>query len=324
MRRVTSVALAGILLASCSTEHSIMNSHTRTADRVAAIGWLMIGISAAVFVLVVSLLLIGLTRRRPVEDVEHPQLQNDRRWIIGGGVVMPSVVLLVLSGLTVWVLAEEQGEPAVRMTVVGHQYWWEIRYEGSSAVTANEFNIPVDEDVDITVESVDVIHSLWVPEFGPKIDVIPGRVNHITWKAQTEGTFRGQCAEYCGLQHANMALLVNVQSRDQFDTWLRQEAADATAPSSAQANAGLAAFIREPCSSCHAIRGTDATGEVGPDLTHLASRTQIGAGVAPLDRGHLGGWIADSQALKPGNLMPPVALSPDELQSLLVYLESLQ
>jgi cytochrome c oxidase subunit 2 len=221
-------------------------------------------------------------------------------------------------------LADDHGPATEHITIIGHQYWWEVRYDGTDALTANEFHIPVDEDVAITLESADVVHSLWVPELGPKRDLIPGRVSEITWHAEQTGRYRGQCAEFCGLQHANMAFYVVVEPRDSFDEWLALQESDAAEPSTQAERAGLDAFVEQPCASCHAIRGTEADGDLGPDLTHLASRETIGAGVARLDRGHLGGWISDSQSLKPGNLMPPITLSPEQLQSLLAYLESLK
>jgi cytochrome c oxidase subunit 2 len=334
VRAVAFATLAALTLAGCGSDHSIMNGHTDEADRIASIGWLMLAIAGAVFVVVVGLLAVGLLRRPNQPHHGVLALRSDRRWIVGGGVALPSAVILLLSVMTVWVLADDDHDATQHITVIGHQYWWEVRYDGTDAVTANEFHIPVGEDVTLTLEAADVVHSLWVPELGPKRDLIPGRVNELTWRAETTGRFRGQCAEYCGLQHANMALYVVVEPREDFDRWLATQESDAAVPTTDEQRAGLDAFVDQPCGSCHEIRGTEARGseargseakvDLGPDLTHLASRETIGAGVAPFDRGHLGGWISDSQSLKPGNLMPPVTLSPQELQSLLAYLESLR
>jgi cytochrome c oxidase subunit 2 len=323
-RTAAIATLTAVALGGCGSDHSIMNGQTDEADHIAVIGWLMLAIAGAVFLLVVGLLTIGLLRRPGRPHHGLLAMRSDRRWIIGGGVALPSAVILLLSVLTVWVLADDRGDATEHLTIIGHQYWWEVRYDGTDAVTANEFHIPVDEDVAITLESADVVHSLWVPELGPKRDLIPGRVSQITWHAKETGRFRGQCAEFCGLQHANMAFFVVVESRDSFDEWRSLQASDAVEPSTPQQRAGLDAFVNEPCGSCHAVRGTEAKGDLGPDLTHLASRETIGAGVARLDRGHLGGWISDSQSLKPGNLMPPVTLSSEQLQSLLAYLEGLR
>ncbi|MFL6113588.1 MAG: c-type cytochrome, partial [Catenulispora sp.] len=166
--------------------------------------------------------------------------------------------------------------------------------------------------------------SFWVPALMPKTDLVAGRVNETWLQADRPGTYRGQCAEYCGLQHANMAFEVIAQPRADYDAWLAARQAPAAAPASAAERRGLQVFEQSACASCHTIRGTTAQGKVGPDLTDLAARSTIGAGAAPNDRGHLAGWIVDSQTLKPGNKMPPQPLAPQDLQDLLAYLETLR
>ena len=325
MRRGAALAIAGVagIVAGCSDAHSTMNPNTGEAARIAGLGWAMFAASGAVFALVLGLLIPALLRRdRRAEPSELAR--GDRRWVILAGIVLPSVVVLSLSAATVWALGEDSGPPELHISVLAHQYWWEVRYDGTTAVTANEIHIPVGRTVQLQLDSADVIHSLWVPELGPKRDLIPGRTNLLTWRAREPGEFRGQCAEYCGMQHANMAVDVIVDPPDVFDDWLRHEAADAVAPVSPEATAGERAFSSEPCAACHTIRGTAAAGTSGPDLTHFAERRTIGAGTVINNRGHLGGWIANSQTLKRGNLMPPIPLTPDELRSLLSYLEGLR
>jgi len=315
--------------AACSRQHSILDPRTPSAGRAAAIGWLMFAVAGGVFALVISLLALALLRRRarPGEGV-IPEEASGTRLVVLGGIALPTVVLLILSVLTVWALAREGDAPDLRVEAIGYQYWWEFRIPGPDGepevVTANELHLPIDRTVEIEVRSADVIHSFWVPELGGKRDLVPGHTNRLTWKIDTPGRYRGQCAEYCGLQHAQMAFFITAEPPGDFDAWLRTEAAPASAPSAAQQRDGLAAFLAQPCAGCHTIRGTGAHGTKGPDLTHLASRQTIGAGAAPNDTGHLGGWITNAQGVKPGSLMPPIPLSPQEELDILAYLQSLR
>jgi cytochrome c oxidase subunit II len=204
--------------------------------------------------------------------------------------------------------------------VIGHQWWWEIRYPGTRAVTANELHIPVGTGVRLVGTTADVIHSIWVPELNRKVDVIPGRESVLLLAADRAGTYPGQCAEFCGLQHAHMELRVIAQPRAQYRAWLAHEAATAAAG----AGRGARVFTKQACSGCHQIRGTDARGQVGPDLTHIGSRKTIGAGVLPNDPEHLREWIRDPQHAKPGNRMPDLPLSDADLNALVSYLEGLK
>jgi cytochrome c oxidase subunit 2 len=178
--------------------------------------------------------------------------------------------------------------------------------------------------VRLRLSSVDVVHSFWVPQLAPKTDLIPGQVNETWLTANRPGTYRGQCAEYCGLQHAQMAILVVAEPPDAFDRWVALQRGPAAVPAGTLATRGRQVLERTSCAACHTVRGTSARGTVGPDLTHVASRQQLGAGAAPNTPGHLGGWIANSQTVKPGNLMPPQPLTPEQLQALIAYLESLE
>jgi cytochrome c oxidase subunit 2 len=215
-----------------------------------------------------------------------------------------------------------QGQAAVTVDVIGHLWWWQVSYPDSHVVTANEIHVPVGQVVHLRLRTADVNHSFWVPQLMPKTDLIAGRTNDTWIKADHAGTFRGQCAEYCGAQHAHMAFLVIAQSPADYASWTTQQAQDAPAPTTPQEARGLQVLETASCASCHTVRGTSAHGTVGPDLTHLATRSQIGAGTLPNDTGHLAGWIANSQTVKPGNKMPPQPLSPDDLRAVVAYLDS--
>ncbi|MDQ1077612.1 c-type cytochrome [Pseudoroseomonas cervicalis] len=219
-------------------------------------------------------------------------------------------------------------EPPLVVTLRGLQWWWEIRYPdpegGPEIVTANELRLPVGRPVQLRLEAADVIHSFWVPALAGKQDMIPGRDNTLLLTARAPGRHRGQCAEFCGLQHAHMALLVVAEPAPDFAAWLAAQRAPAAPPQEAEAARGRALFEARPCAACHTVRGTAAAGTLGPDLTHLASRQELAAGRLPLTRGALAAWIADPQTLKPGNLMPLVPLAADELQAVTAYLAGLR
>ncbi len=197
-----------------------------------------------------------------------------------------------------------------------------MSYPGTGVVTANELHVPVGRTVRLRLRTADVNHSFWVPQLTVKTDLVAGRVNTTWLRAEREGRFRGQCAEYCGTQHAHMALVVVAEPDAAFRAWTRRQAQDAPAPRDALEARGLRVLETASCASCHTVRGTAARGTVGPDLTHLATREEIGAGTLPNDPGHLAGWIADAQSAKPGNRMPPQPLSPEDLRAVVAYLEA--
>ena len=208
--------------------------------------------------------------------------------------------------------------------MTGHDWWWEVRYPDQGIVSANEIHVPVGRPVRLRLTSADVIHSFWVPQLTVKTDLIPGQTNTTWIQASNPGTYRGQCAEYCGLQHAKMAILVIADPPDAFARWLANERQPATAAADPLAARGRLALERNSCAACHTVRGTTASGTLGPDLTHFGGRRTIGADTLPNTPGNLGGWIVNSQTVKPGNKMPPQPLTPQELQALLAYLESLK
>jgi cytochrome c oxidase subunit 2 len=239
--------------------------------------------------------------------------------------------VVVTSALFVWsdifviksTAAPTPGSTALTIEVTGRQWWWEVRYPGTSAVTANEIHIPVRTRVNVIGRSDDVIHSLWVPELNRKIDLIPGRVNRLLLDADKPGIYTGQCSEFCGLQHAHMTVSVIAQSKPAFRAWLANMSRPARSPTTAAGRAGRAAFLGSSCADCHTLRGTSAHGDVGPDLTHLATRRGLAALTIPNTRDELRKWIEDPQSIKPGAKMPAVPLSGSELDDLTTYLEGL-
>jgi cytochrome c oxidase subunit 2 len=212
--------------------------------------------------------------------------------------------------------------------VTGHQWWWDVRYDAHVPAhrvrTANEIHIPVGQPILLKLRTSDVIHSFWVPSLHGKRDLIPGQTNTLWLQADRPGTYRGQCAEFCGHQHAHMGLLVVAEPPERFAGWQERQRQPAAEPADALARRGREVFVAGPCALCHAVRGTEAAAEVAPDLTHLGSRLTIAAATLANTPGHLAGWIVDPQRLKPGSHMPPMSLAADDLQALLAYLGSLR
>lgn len=253
------------------------------------------------------------------------------RGLIGwtGFILIGLTVLTVASYLADRNGARAASAPApLKIAITAHQWWWEIEYQdplpSNSFRTANELHLPRGVPASITLRSSDVIHSFWAPNLAGKRDLIPGRPGDMRLIAMSEGRYRAECAEFCGAQHAHMALDVTVESPQAFAAWIGRQRASAPPPSSPLTAVGYAYFMQRECAACHSISGTPARGTIGPDLTHLASRRSIAAGTLPMTRGHLYGWVADPQSAKPGNRMPVIGLAADELHALIAYLETLQ
>ncbi len=324
---VVTLAGLGLLVVSCSPSPSILDPHGPSAARIASLSWALFAAAALVFILVVGLLCFAIFRRRAAEAAP---LADDRRTlmlvIIAGGVI-PVIVLAILMGLGIYTeqaLAAPPGDPQYTISIIGHQWWWEVHYPKEGITTANEVHIPVGEPVYIKLTSADVIHSFWVPELKEKQDAITGQTNTIWMQADQPGQYWGECAEYCGLEHARMNILIVADKPDDFAAWLRAQEQTPAPPMTDSQRAGQQVFLGSACVYCHTVAGSNASGKLGPDLTHLASRRMLGAGILTNTRGNLAGWIVNSQALKPGNKMPPMYVNADELQSLLDYLESLK
>jgi cytochrome c oxidase subunit 2 len=242
------------------------------------------------------------------------------------------LTLAILCGFTVVSFLGSRGlasgEGAIEIEVTGYQWWWQIKYPdpqpSRTFTTANDLHIPVGRPVKLLLKSGDVIHSFWVPNLAGKKDLIPGQQNELTFSADRPGSYRGQCAEFCGLQHAKMALRVIAEPSQDFEAWRDRQLQPAMEVNDPSASAGRQVFERKACILCHTIRGTKAGGRYGPDLTHFGSRETIAAGTLPNDRDHLKRWIANPQAFKPGTKMPQVPLDEDELNAISAYLGALK
>jgi cytochrome c oxidase subunit II len=334
-------ALALGLAAACQPAQSMLAPRGPAAERIALLWWVMLVLGSVIWLAVMALAAAGLWQRRhdsraaaqapmaalPAPPAAAPELPGgNTRWIVGGGVIMPVIVLTGIYALTVDTMrvAPAPNAAEVVVSVIGHQFWWEVSYPDLDITTANEIHIPTGQTVVFELSSADVIHSFWVPELGGKLDLIPGHTTRLALQADTPGVFRGRCAEFCGVQHARMGLIVVAEPQADFANWAAQQQQPAAEPETALTQAGQDVFLGLACAYCHTIRGTPAEGRLGPDLTHLASRRTLAAANMPNVRGHLAGWILDPQASKPGNRMPPTHLDSAELQALLAYLESLE
>jgi len=328
--KVRGAGLAALALAGCAESPTYLRSYGYIGDHLARLGWVLLAIASAVVVMTAVLVLIAVFRRRPGAETRLVRSGGGIRWIVVGGIVVPAVILLgvlVYATTTYAEVVQPALKPAVTVQVVGHRWWWEVRYAGATPsqtfVTANELHIPVGQPVRLELATADVIHSFWIPQLAGKTDLIPGQRNVAWIEADRPGRYWGHCGEYCGLQHANMMMAVVAESPAEFTRWAEGQRGPAQVPAAAPAQAGEAVFTKSACALCHTVRGTEAGGGLGPDLTHLASRATIAAGVLPNRRGHLAGWVANPQGIKPGVLMPSVPLSSADLNALLAYLESL-
>lgn len=306
------------------TLQSVLHPAGADAAVISQFAWVLFGAATVIFAAVMALMALSLRdNARPL----RPGL-----WIAGAGVAFPVLVLSALLTWSTWRSAQlvpQGSQAALSISVTARMWWWEVRYRdpagGREIVTANEIHIPVGQAVYVGLNAADVIHSLWVPSLSGKRDMIPGRVTGLTLRADRPGVYRGQCAEFCGAQHANMALHVVALAPDAFRDWLRRQALPARAPQGALLERGRAAFLEQRCQTCHTIRGVAETARLGPDLTHVGSRAHIGAGLLQTHQNTLAGWIADPQAVKPGVFMPAAAgTDGDTLGALAAYLEHLQ
>ena len=312
-----------------------MNAFAAQGQAGLIMSWLwspMFAMAVVTFVLVVGALAWALFRRRASDEPSlEPGRQRSLARVVGVAVGVTTLVLFVCLGLDVAVgraITATPGKQAPQIRVTGHQWWWEVHYRDSVAqrwvTTANEIHIPVGQPVAIELRSTDVIHSFWPPSLTGKRDLIPGNENTLWLRAARPGVYRGQCAEFCGHQHAKMAFEVIAEPADSFARWLAAQRDTAMTPTAPLAQRGQEVFLGSTCVMCHAIGGTPAGSRVGPDLTHVASRRMIAAGTLRNTPGNLLGWISDPQAFKPGVKMPPSSLSSADLAALVAYLETLR
>ncbi|WP_420473737.1 cytochrome c oxidase subunit II [Noviherbaspirillum sp. ST9] len=326
-RRLPVATLAAFPLGAWANIQSALHPEGKDAIAIAGIGGVMFVAGAAIFVGV--MLLVSLAMFGPVSV--RTWLRS-RRLVVIGGVAFPVIVLtalLIYAMIVSASLVRASEAPDLRIEVVGETWWWRVRYLDASGKpvmeTANEIRMPAGRLVELELTTADVIHSFWVPNLAGKTDMIPGHVNRQRLFVSTPGIFRGQCAEYCGAQHANMAFDVAVMPPEDFDAWLAAQQQPARGPDSAQTRRGQKVFLDNDCVKCHTVRGTPAAGTAGPDLTHAGSRLSIAAATLPNGVGAFAGWIAASQHIKPGNGMPSFdRLSPDDLRAIAAYMESLQ
>ncbi len=332
LRGVTLAAAGVAVLAGCRHEMSSVQPAGPQAERISDLTWYLTWTGTAVFLAVVGFLIYALFRaRRRTESLVGREVE--RKMAIGVGAAVGATVLILLATLvynfyTGRALAQFAEPDALVVRVTGHQWWWEVQYLDPRfdrrVTTANEIHIPVGRRVRIEVQSRDVNHSFWVPSLHGKIDLIPGYSGTTYFQADTPGVYQGRCAEYCGMQHANMNFLVMADTPERFAAWYEAQLRSAAAPGDSMQQVGQQVFLSRSCALCHTVRGTAASSRIGPDLTHVGSRHTLGAGRIPNTRGHLAGWVSDPQAIKPGVKMPPNQLSPSELHALLDYLQSLK
>jgi len=333
---VLTVVCAGLAFADTLGDHPIENMFrplSTPAHEISEVSLLAVIICSVIFVVVAGLLTYALVRyrRRPGDnDAEPPQVYGSNQ-IEAAWTVIPLLIVFVLIMVSARVIASVQNAKppaeALHATVVGHQWWWEFRYPSLGVVTANELHVPLSDRAQpqptfLKLESVDVAHSFWVPQLNGKTDVIPNRANEMWIDPHQIGDFIGNCAEYCGTQHANMLIHVIVQPKSDFNQWVAEQRLPAVDDPAAAAD--KQAFLSVSCVNCHTVRGTSAAGVFGPDLTHLMSRKTLASGVISNTPENLRAWVKNPQAIKPGCLMPAMHLTDTELDSVVAYLRTLK
>jgi cytochrome c oxidase subunit 2 len=337
IQRVAAYAWRRAPGAACAWPMTFLVSHGQPAEPIKHLDWALLGLSSFVVIFITCAVLIGVWRKRghgACDEKGWPVVTrgpSGMPWLLIG--VPVSIVLLLLSAIWTFLVlgatAAPPGRPQITLAITGHQWWWEVRYlkYGEPVLTfdtANEIHLPVGEAVRLRLMSADVIHSFWVPQLAGKTDTIPGQTNVAWMEANAPGVYRGQCTEFCGLQHAHMAVQVVAQSPKDFDAWWTHQLQDASAPAAGPALQGQRVF-QTRCAICHTVRGLPGSqGVLGPDLTHLMSRRTIAAGTLPNNIGNLAAWVSNAQALKPGARMPTENLSGPQLQVLLAYLRTLK
>lgn len=293
------------------------------ASMISDLWWIMLVAFGSIFIFVLVLLAIALLRRRQLA-LPHPPL-GDTKFIALGGLVLPTFILVPLLIHTLLVTRKLQPpKDALVIRLTGYMWWWDVQYPAQGITIANEIHVPIGQAVRLEMTSGDVIHSFWPPSLSGKTDLIPGQTTVHWLEVDKAGTYRAQCAEFCGLQHARMALMVIALPPAEFSAWVSRSQAPKPTADDPNLQRGQKAFLDEGCGECHTIRGTAAQGKVGPDLTHIGSRRSLGAGVIANSYGSLAGWVANPQALKPGNRMPASYIKAEDYHPLITYLMSLE
>jgi cytochrome c oxidase subunit II len=319
-RRITVLSVA-LVLTGCAGAPSALDPHSPQARHISGLWWLMFVLATTVYLIVGGLVVFTLLRRRrrPVSERMTSRLN------LIGGILIPVVILGVVAVFTVRTTNSLVSSPGtVDVRVAGEQWWWRVTYPELGVTTANEIHVPVGESVTVTLTSDNVIHSFWLAQLAGKTDLIPGQVNHLTFTAEEAGTYRGQCAEFCGIEHARMAFVVVADEPSVFDRWVDAQRRIPPSPNEPLASRGQRVFVNGSCAGCHTVAGTSATGTLGPDLSHISSRIGLAAETLSNTPADMTRWLSSTQQVKPGALMPQIDLSADELRALVAYLETLQ
>ncbi len=326
--------LGALAMAGCASSPTWFQPASTSASLIANLGTAIFGIAVGVFVVVESLLVISVVRFSRKREGEPRQIEGNTRFEIAW-TAAPAIVLAVVFVLSVQTLIQVAYSPsdpssgsnpspnALHVRVIGHQWWWEFQYPDLNIITSGELHVPVNTVVNFDLESADVIHSFWIPQLAGKTDVIPGHVNHTWFQANTVGDYHGQCAEFCGMEHALMRIEAIVQTSDQFQAWVTQQQAP-MATMTGDAAKGQQVFLGSACIACHTINGTAAQGKVGPNLTHFASRSTFAGATFESTPLSLANWLANPPAVKPGTQMPNLNLSKADVDSLVAFLMSLK
>ncbi len=343
MRARTLFAAATALgAAACAAPQDYLHTAGFAADRIATLGWFaLLSFSATIVVMWILIGWIAVRRRGTLAEHAPVDAGGGQRWILVGGLAIPAAVLAILFVTAMETLSAfpmqhlGPGNPEVctdagQILVTGRQWWFEAQYRYPEVErnfkVATELHIPVGKPVDILLQSADVIHSFWIPKLHGKVDLVPGQVNHVRIQADRAGVYEGECGEYCGVQHAHMRLQVVAQSQEDYDAWVEQQRKDAAGdPAWDEARRGRDVFMAAACPLCHTVRGTEALGQVGPDLTHVGSRNRIAGGMLKNDVANLAAWVTHAQSLKPGAQMPDLTqFSGRDLRALTAYLQNLR
>ncbi len=332
---------------------SVVDPHSPESSHIAGLFWLMLWMGIGIYVVVLGFVFASFRqqRRHPSDSDSAPKTdaaettgdgeagsgwaipspppastrRRSDRLILGGGLALPLIALTVVGIATVQTTnAVQPRSPVIKIDVEAERWWWRLTYPSNHVVTANEIHVPVGQPVQLTLTSDNVIHSVWVPELDGKTDVIPGQTNQMTFTANAAGTYRGQCAEFCGIGHALMAFVVIADAPVDYERWLSVNAAPAAAVAAGSAQRGANYFVTSSCAGCHTVAGTAAVGTLGPDLTHFGSRTSIAADTLPNTPTDLGRWLSDTQGVKRGALMPQIELTPSQVTDLVSFLEGLR
>jgi cytochrome c oxidase subunit 2 len=329
--RLVIVAVVPAAAAACDSQ-SMFKPAGPAARTLSHVGWFVLLTFAAATLITWALLAwVALRRRGTLTEHDPVHAEGGMNWIVIGGFAIPAFVLAIvfivaLRTMAAFPMHHAHGDPQIRVT--GRQWWFQVEYRMGNASewmsTATEIHIPVGRPVEIELATADVIHSFWVPPLHGKVDLVPGMVNHIRLQADRPGRYPGECAEYCGKQHANMKLYVIAEPVEQFNRWLDAQRQPAEEPMTDEVRSGQQIVVQGSCALCHTVRGTPALGRVGPDLTHLASRQTIAGGMLPNNIANLHAWVTHAQSLKPGAEMPDLnQFTGDQLHDLVAYLRTL-